>query len=149
MTATGHAVLGAVIAAKIGNPYLAIPIALTSHIAADLFPHWDTGTNHKKKSKMRFFIESGIDVLVGFIIAYFVLQFLSPATDLTYAFSIIIASQFFDWATVPYLFLHMHKAPFSWIYNFQKKFDSRLDKPWGIINQIAILSLIVMLAKVL
>jgi len=34
MTATGHAIIGTVIAAKIGNPYLAIPLAIVSHLAA-------------------------------------------------------------------------------------------------------------------
>ena len=49
MTATGHAIIGTVIAVKIGNPALAVPLAIASHIAADAFPHWDEGTNSKKK----------------------------------------------------------------------------------------------------
>jgi hypothetical protein len=36
MTATGHALIGTVIAAKIGNYALAIPIALGSHFLADV-----------------------------------------------------------------------------------------------------------------
>ena len=50
MTATTHALIGTIIAAKIGNPALAIPIAIASHIAADAIPHWDTATNRKKKT---------------------------------------------------------------------------------------------------
>ena len=61
MTATGHALIGTVIAAKIVNPALAIPIALGSHFLADAIPHWDTGTNRDKKSKTRFVVESSID----------------------------------------------------------------------------------------
>lgn len=39
MTATAHAIIGTVIAAKVGNPVLAVPIALASHIIADAIPH--------------------------------------------------------------------------------------------------------------
>jgi membrane-bound metal-dependent hydrolase YbcI (DUF457 family) len=47
MTATGHAIIGVAIAATIPNPFIAVPIAIGSHILADIFPHWDTGTNRK------------------------------------------------------------------------------------------------------
>lgn len=51
MTATGHAVIGTVIAATISNPFVAIPLAFVSHLAADSFPHWDSGTHEKEKTK--------------------------------------------------------------------------------------------------
>lgn len=146
MTATGHALIGVVIAAKIGNPYLAIPIALASHIAADIFPHWDSGTNGRKKTKKRFLTEAVIDVLVGFIISYGVLLFIFPQTDLFYGFIIIIAAQLPDWAMAPYL-IGIKKQPFIWFYKFQSRFNTRLDKPWGIITQIVAISLLILLAK--
>src|SRR3990167_7624533 len=66
MTATGHAVIGTVIAAKIGNPALAIPLALASHVAADFFPHWDTGFERYKKSENIFIRNSVVDVIMSF-----------------------------------------------------------------------------------
>lgn len=146
MTATGHALIGAVIAAKIGNPYLAIPIALASHFAADIVPHWDSGTNWSKKTKKRFLTEAVIDVLVGFTISYGVLWFIFPQTDLLYTFIIIIAAQLPDWATAPYL-VGIKKQPFISFYQFQSRFNTRLDKPWGIITQIFAISLLILLAK--
>lgn len=149
MTATGHAIIGAVIAAKIGNPALAIPIAFASHIAADAFPHWDTGTNAKLKTKLQFFLDSVIDLLFSFIISYALLYFLFPTTNWLYALVIILASQGLDWLTAPYTFLRIKEPFFKSIYHFQKLFDHKQDKPWGIINQIAILIIIVILAKII
>ncbi len=40
MTATNHALTGAVIGFSVGNPFLAIPIAFLSHYLLDAFPHY-------------------------------------------------------------------------------------------------------------
>lgn len=145
MTATGHAIIGTVIAAKIGNPALAIPIALASHVAADLFPHWDEGTN-EKKTKKKIALQAVFDVLFGFGISYLIIFFLFPQTNLFYAFVIIITSQAFDWLTAPYYLFGVKF--FKVFYKLQKTFDNSMKAPWGIINQIAILILLVALAKI-
>lgn len=145
MTATGHAVIGTVIAAKIGNPALAVPLALASHVAADYFPHWDFATNKMYKSKKRLFIESCIDVAFGLILSYVIIGTLFPQTNLVYAFFIIIAAQSFDWIMAPYYFLGSNL--FKWAYTFGKATNRELDKPWGIINQVVVLVLLVILAK--
>ena len=146
MTATGHAILGTVIAAKIGNPALAIPIAIASHIAADAVPHWDPATNRKEKGKTRVLEEAAIDVLVGFLLSFVILELLFPYVNLAYAFIIIIAAQSLDWFMAPYYFWGFEF--FKPFYKFQKLFDRKLDKPWGIINQVVILTLIIILAKI-
>lgn len=145
MTASGHAVIGTVIAAKVGNPALAIPLALASHVAADLFPHWDEAVN-EKKTKEKVAMQAVIDVLAGFVISYLLIVFLFPRTDFVYAFIIILISQSFDWLTMPYYLLGIKE--FKIFYNFQKLFDNGVKAPWGIINQVAILTLLVILAKV-
>lgn len=147
MTATGHAIIGAIIAAKFQNPAIALPIALLSHLAADLTPHWDTATNAKKKTRERLNIDTFIDVTASFSIAYLIIYFLFPETNLLYAFVIVLASQGFDWVTGPYYFWGWNFPPFNWVYNFQKIFDRRLDKPWGIINQVLVLLILILLAK--
>jgi len=147
MTATGHAVIGTVIAAKIGNPALAIPIAIVSHIIADTIPHWDPATNRKAKGIERVKKEAIADVILGFILGYLLIQFVFPQTNIFYAFTIIIAAQLLDWATAPYYFLKIKFAPFIWSYRFQKSIEHKLDAPWGIINQVAVLALLVILAK--
>lgn len=146
MTATAHAVLGTVIAAKIGNPAIAIPIALASHIVADAIPHWDVGTHEKTKKWKDLFMGSFFDVLFGFILSYLLLVLLFPQTNLVYALAIIFVSQLFDWLTAPYYFFHIG-GPFKLIYKFQKLFDHKLDKPWGVITQVAVLLVVIIFAK--
>lgn len=145
MTASGHAVIGTVIAAKVGNPALAIPLALASHVAADLFPHWDEGTN-EKKTKQTVALQAVADVIFGFIISYVIIFFLFPVTDLFYVFFMIIIAQAFDWLTAPYYLFGVKE--FKIFYKFQKLFDNEMPAPWGIINQVAVLIILVILAKV-
>jgi len=148
MTATGHALIGTIIAAKIGNPALAIPIAIGSHFLADALPHWDTGTNKKEKTKRAFFVESAIDVALGFLLSWLLIVWIFPATNLSYAFLIIIMAQLPDWLTAPYLFFNLNFFPFSNIYHFQKKFDNRLDSPWGVVNQVAAVLGLIIVGKI-
>lgn len=148
MTATSHALIGTIIAVKIGNPALAIPVALVSHLAADMIPHWDTATNMSKKGKRRVITETIFDILLGFLISYTLVLLWFPGTSLSYVFIIILASQAFDWLMAPY-YLFGINFPFSkWSHEFQKKyFDNKMDKPWGIIYQAAALILLIGLAK--
>lgn len=148
MTATGHALIGTVIAAKIGNPTLAIPIAIASHFLADALPHWDTGTNKKTKTKRAFLFESAFDVLFGFVLSWLLIVWIFPATNLSYAFLMIIMAQLPDWLTAPYLFFNMKFFPFSNAYHFQKKFDTTLGLPWGFINQVAVILALIFFGKV-
>ncbi|MBI4098057.1 MAG: hypothetical protein HY426_03380 [Candidatus Levybacteria bacterium] len=148
MTATGHAVIGTVIASQIGDPAFAIPLAILSHIAADLFPHWDPGTNRTKKSHERFFKDGFLDVLSSLALTFILIVFVFPDTNLIYAYIIVFAAQFLDWASAPFVFFHITNPPvFQWVYKFQKTFDNRMDKPWGIIGQVVVLVGIVLFFK--
>lgn len=146
MTATGHAIIGTVIAAKFGNPVLAVPIAIASHFVADAIPHWDIATHRKEKAKANLILEAFSDVLLGFILSFFILILFFPTTSPSYAFLMILVSQSPDWATAPYYFFGIKS--FKWAYKLQKFFDRDLDKPWGIITQIAILVTVIVLAKI-
>ncbi len=44
MTATNHALTGALIGLIIGEPLLAVPAALVSHFICDAIPHWTPNT---------------------------------------------------------------------------------------------------------
>ncbi|OGH07736.1 MAG: hypothetical protein A2W22_03245 [Candidatus Levybacteria bacterium RBG_16_35_11] len=135
MTATSHAIVGTVIAAKIGNPALAVPIALVSHVILDSIPHWDTATNGHGRRNLKTFIKTMFDFVISLIVSFLLISFLFPTTNLSYAFFIIITAQLFDWLTVPYLFFGIN-FPSVYVYKFQKLFDRKLDKPWGIITQV-------------
>lgn len=146
MTGTAHAIVGTVIAAKIGNPALAIPIAIASHVALDLIPHWDTATNRKTKSKRRLFIDSGVDVLTALTVSYSVLVLLFPHTNLFYAMAIIFFSVLPDILFAPYYFLNIKQ--FKWAYDFGKMTNSELDKPWGVATQAAVVIAVIILGKI-
>jgi len=148
MTATGHAIIGTVIAAKIADPVLAAPLALASHFLADALPHWDTGYHREQKSKRKFFIQSFADVTIGFAASYALIVAFFPETNLTYAFFMILIAQGPDWLTAPYLFFDMKFPPFSWFYKVQKLFDTHLGMPWGFINQVAIVSSVIIFGRV-
>ncbi len=149
MTATGHAIIGTVIAAKIGNPALAVPIAIASHIAADALPHWDTATNIAEKGKKRVIVESFFDVIIGFSLSYLIVIFLFPTTNPSYAFLMILVSQGLDWLMVPYRLFDINFPLSRWTYRFQKLFDNSLDAPWGIITQVVTLVAIIVVAKII
>jgi hypothetical protein len=147
MTATSHALIGVAVAATFRNPALAIPIALVLHVITDYIPHWDVATNSKTKTKHELFVESALDVAVGFFLSFFVVLFLFPQTSLFYAFFIIIISQLPDWITSPYYFFKIEA--FKWAYKLQKLYENKKDRPWGLINQIIVVLGILLAAKVL
>ncbi|OGH11068.1 MAG: hypothetical protein A3B38_02685 [Candidatus Levybacteria bacterium RIFCSPLOWO2_01_FULL_36_13] len=144
MTATGHAIIGTVIAAKIGNPALAIPLAVASHVVADSIPHWDTATNRKEKSWNKLIFHTLIDISAGFLISFLLIYFLFPDTNYFYAVVMIFAAQSFDWLTAPYYFFKIQL--FKPFYNLQKSFEHEIELPWGFMNQAIIVTAIVILA---
>lgn len=146
MTATSHAVIGTIIAAKIGNPALAIPLALASHVALDMIPHWDTAYHSSQKDRKRIFVETLGDVILGFSLSYSIIVFLFPQTNIFYAFSMVIIAQLPDWLFAPYYFFDW-KA-FKWAYDFGKRTNIDLDKPWGVITQIVTVLVVIFLGKI-
>jgi hypothetical protein len=55
MTATNHALTGAIIGAIVANPWLALVLALTSHFALDAIPHFGVGKGSNAFIKSRRF----------------------------------------------------------------------------------------------
>jgi hypothetical protein len=45
MRAINHALLGSVIGLSVGNPWIAVPVAVASHFALDMVPHHDFSKN--------------------------------------------------------------------------------------------------------
>ena len=143
MTATAHALIGASIAAKVANPYLAIPLAILSHFLLDLVPHWDEGTNHKKKSLVKIRVEATLDVLVGFIAAFLIFRnFIDPV----YLFVMVIAAQLPDWLEAPAAWFNVKIPPFSWMDWLGHKLQSRMQLPWGLVTQVVIVGIFVFVA---
>lgn len=140
MTATAHALIGASIAVKVTNPLLGIPIAILSHFVADLIPHWDAGTNHKKKSMMRLKLEATADVLLGFLLSYLIFW---PFVDPQYLFIMIIAAQLPDWLEAPYFMFGVKLPPFTWFRWAGSKLQTRMQLPWGLVTQVVTVGILI------
>jgi len=132
MTATAHALVGAVIATKFVNPFVGYPAAFASHFLMDAIPHWDFGTNWRKKSRLRLFIESTIDVVVGFALVFVLFRNL---VDPVYLWSMVVMAQLPDWLEVPAWYFNFKVPPFSWAQDFQDFIHHRLALPWGLAVQ--------------
>lgn len=50
MLETPHVAVGAAIASKIPNPFIAIPLAFASHFVLEKVPHWNPHLNTEKKA---------------------------------------------------------------------------------------------------
>lgn len=134
MVATTHAIVGASIAARIPNPYIAIPLAIGSHFILDLIPHWDQGINWRKKSARRRWLESIFDVLAGILL---VTVLFASRVDPLYLYGMMIAAQLPDWLETPYLFLGLKGAPWKYFYQVQSRLQWRSSLLVGIMTQLA------------
>ncbi len=145
MTATSHALIGASLASIITNPIIGIPVAIASHFAADLVPHWDAGTNHRQKSALRLKIEATLDVLLGFALVLILFRTQTLASPV-YMFSMVIAAQLPDWLEAPSWMFGLKVPPFSWVDWLGHKLQSRMQLPWGLVTQVVIVGLLVLFA---
>lgn len=139
MTATAHALIGASIAAKISNPVIGIPLAILSHFIADLVPHWDAGTNHRKKSSMRLKMEAAADVLLSMALT---VLFFWGRVEPIYLFTMVFAAQLPDWLEAPSWMFGLKIPPFSWLDYLGHKLQSRMQLPWGLVTQIVTVGII-------
>lgn len=144
MTATAHALVGGAIAASVNNPALGLTLATISHPILDKIPHWDVGWGWRKKSKLRFFLESITDLGIGVISSYFIFgQNLNPL----YFWGAVFLSESWDILEAPYWFFRWKFPPFGIIYQIQSKMQGKAALPWGILTQIAAVIITVLLLK--
>lgn len=141
MLETPHVMVGAAIAVKIGNPFIAIPLAFASHFVLERVPHWNPHINTEfkkygkvtKKSTIITAVDASLALLIGTGIAY------SYLPNSALAFNILacsFASVLPDVIEAPYFFLKA-KSNFikRWI-GFQKSLQVDTTPFWGILTQI-------------
>lgn len=132
MTATAHALVGGAIAASFQNPALGLPLAAASHPILDLIPHWDLGVGWRRKNKLTLFVESGLDLAIGIVLAF---AFFGRTADPVYLLICIFFSEIWDFLMMPYLLLNWRFPPFSTAYKLQHDIQSNIKLPWGILTQ--------------
>jgi len=115
MMAITHAIVGVAIASKITNPVLSAGLIITSHYLMDLIPHWDFGTDWKKRSVKATGILAIADTLVACILPFFLFYQHNPwvlfPTQLS-ALNIFLAicwANLPDWMEAPYFLFFASK----------------------------------------
>ncbi|OGM08690.1 hypothetical protein A2W13_03360 [Candidatus Woesebacteria bacterium RBG_16_36_11] len=140
MLETPHVVVGAAIAFKVGNPALALPLALGSHFILEKIPHWNPHLNTEKKNHGKItsqttaivVADSLLSLLLGTLIAF------QAYPDLTKV-AIVLLGAFLaalpDLIEAPYFFLNQKSAfIFKWI-KFKKSLQANAEMFPGLVYQ--------------
>ncbi len=141
MLESPHVIVAAVIATKITNPLISLPLAFGSHFVLDRVPHWNPHLNTEIKQygkvSRRSTIIVVLDVLLGLGAGLWMAGNVLPNTN--HAIIILLASfagVLPDVVEGPYFFLNMkHKLITGWI-KFQKSIQVDTTIVPGIFTQI-------------
>ncbi len=140
MTFTAHVLIGTAIANRIPNPWLVGPIALATHLLCDAIPHWDLGTNWRKRTKIVTGFWASFETVSAVTLALFF--FSSRVPSLISLYVSLVASLLPDWLEAPYyLFPKTTPKIFYYIYRVQSYIHSRMKLPWGIVTQILVVGI--------
>jgi hypothetical protein len=144
MLETPHVAVGAAIATKIVNPFLAIPLAFGSHFLLDRVPHWNPHLNTEIKKYGKVTKKSTqivmFDVILAFMVGVFFASRALPDTGRATAILLgSFAAVLPDVIEGPYFFLKM-KSKFiaSWL-KFQKSIQVDTDIIPGLTTQLVTL----------
>lgn len=145
--ATAHTLVAGAIATKGGDPALALTLSFASHFLLDSIPHWDFGTNWRKRTKGTTGIFAILDTTVGFALAWILF---SPTVAPLLLLGCLFLSVLPDWLESPwYIFFAdpNHKGPKTnagvlerlcyGVYALTNKVHTRGTFPWGLFSQIA------------
>lgn len=137
--------VGAAIAAKIGNPALSLPLALASHFALDLLPHWNPHLNTelnrlgKLSGKTVTFIAT--DMFLGLAGGLLIASTVLPDQN---QFAIVVLGAFMgvlpDLAEAPHFFLGFHHPWILKLVKFQKSIQNDTPPFLGILTQVLLLA---------
>lgn len=141
MLETPHVAVGAVIATKIPNPLIAIPIAFLSHFILDKVPHWNPHiiTETKKfgrptlKSTNIIIVDCTLALVLGSAIAYQALP------NINMAISIMLcsfASILPDLIEFPYFYFKRRDKFYTVWSSFQKSIQNDTTPFWGLLTQL-------------
>jgi hypothetical protein len=141
MLETPHVIVGAAIASKIPNPYIAIPMAFLSHFVLEKVPHWNPHLNSETEKFGKptslttkiVIIDSCLSLISGLFIASRALP------NSGHALTIIFASFFAalpDLIEAPYFFLNIkNKFIKNWII-LQKSLQEDAGIVVGLLTQV-------------
>lgn len=136
-----HVLLGAAIATKVGNPYIAIPLAFLSHFVLDKVPHWNPHINSEtkkygkpsKKSTNIIIVDASIALIWGSLIAEKALPNITLATSILLC---CFAAALPDIIEIPYFYFKKRDGYLKkWIPS-QKSWQTDTTPFWGLLTQV-------------
>lgn len=142
MLETPHVIVGAAIASKIPNPYIALPLALASHFVLERVPHWNPHLNTEFEKYGKVTRQSTAIVVADVILALSFGIFIASTKlpDTSHFLTILLACFFSvlpDVVEGPYFFLGLKsKAMKKWI-KMQKAIQVDTGPFWGLFTQVA------------
>lgn len=148
MTSTAHALVGAAIATRIGDPVLSGSLIISSHFLLDIIPHWDFGTNWKGRSKQATGALAIADTVFAFLVVFVLFQNLLPLEWLILA---PVLANLPDWMEAPWYIFYaradktkpgkgaglIERLSYS-IYRIENIFHTKADKPFGVITTVGV-----------
>jgi hypothetical protein len=142
MLETPHVAIGAAIATKIPNPFIAIPLAFASHFILEAVPHWNPHIISEtkkygaptKRSVIIIAIDVALALITGSVIAWQAMPDRGHALTIFFA---SFASVLPDLIESPYFFLKMRNRFLKVWLNFHKSLQSSATPLWGLTTQIA------------
>jgi len=139
-----HTIIGAAIATRIGNPALALPLALASHILLDLIPHWnpslftETSKNGRPSSKTTLLVVG--DVILSLIAGGWLAFRFWPNIDRVI---VVLLACFLavSWDVIEgfYFFMGYRNRFLERLIGFQVKIQSRAPKLTGLLTQAIVI----------
>lgn len=145
MLVTTHALIGGFVASKIPKPIITSPLLFLTHLFLDRLPHWDFGTDFRKRKRITNLFLGGIDFLSGVGLCWLIFQKTLPLNPLLWVG--VFFSLLPDFLEFPALFLNFRPFPFSKFETLHSRYFHRKHQfPKGLILQIIIIGAIFLLA---
>lgn len=144
MLQTPHVIVGAAIAIKVVNPYLALPLALASHFVLDRVPHWNPHTYTEAMKfgipKRQTIIITLIDIGLALGLGLFIAERFLP--DYNRVLIILLAAFFSvlpDVAKYPFfLFKNFRKGLYKKYVDWERSMQTDVSLYPGVFTQLTI-----------
>ena len=134
MTATNHAITGAIIAIVIDKPLLALPLAFFSHFAQDALPHYGYpghgGYKHDLKYRLTKILMA-IDPFTGLFLFFLLLHYSVSVWVYAAAF-LALSPDFYDFV----LYCIYKRDPSKTWFGKFASIIQWCERPWGIVVEL-------------
>lgn len=138
-----HVIVAAAIASKVPDPMIALPLALASHFALDMLPHWNPHLNveikeHGKvsqKTKNLLLFDSFGALIMGSLLA---LRFYPDVTKISIVLLACFLGVFPDVIKIPHYFLKSKSGNLKKYIVWDKGIQNDVSAFWGFVSQAVV-----------